>query len=129
MALALADLDLVFHRHEDLEDLVVHAHRFDAMLEVRLDLVLVARVGVDDVPALLGRPNGLASLLRLHVLKSPAADARGNRAEDDIEEGDVQTHDEADSQHQHGEVASLLRRRPVHFLQFLKRFYEEAADP
>jgi hypothetical protein len=72
VALALADLDLIFHRHEDLEDLVVHAHRFDAVLEVGLDLVLVARVRVDDVPALLGRPNGLASLLRLHARNHPA---------------------------------------------------------
>ena len=55
VALALADLDLVLHRDEDLEDLVLHAHRLDAVLEVGLDLVLVARVGVDDVPALLGR--------------------------------------------------------------------------
>src|SRR6185369_16713438 len=52
--LALADLDLVLHRHEDLEDLVLHAHRLDAVLEVRLDLVLVARVRVDHVPALVG---------------------------------------------------------------------------
>jgi hypothetical protein len=54
MALALADLDLVLHRDEDLEDLVLHAHRLDAVLEVGLDLVLVARVRVDHVPALLG---------------------------------------------------------------------------
>ena len=53
VSLALADLDLVLHRDEDLEDLVLHAHRLDAVLEVRLDLVLVARVRVDHVPALL----------------------------------------------------------------------------
>src|SRR3954454_21418257 len=61
--LALPDLDLVLHRNEHLEDLVLHAHRLDAVLEVRLDLVLVARVGVDDVPALLGRSRG-CQLLR-----------------------------------------------------------------
>src|SRR5215218_3702962 len=54
MPLALADLDLVLHRDEHLEDLVLHAHRLDAVLEVGLDLVLVARVRVDDVPALVG---------------------------------------------------------------------------
>ena len=32
------------------EDLVLHLHRVDAGLEVGLHLVLVARVGVDDVP-------------------------------------------------------------------------------
>src|SRR4029079_17622947 len=55
VALARADLDLVLHRDEHLEDLVLHAHRLDAVLEVRLDLVLVARVGMDDIPALVGR--------------------------------------------------------------------------
>src|SRR6185369_7854750 len=58
VALALADLDLVLHRDEDLEDLVLHAHRLDAVLEIGLDLVLVARVRVDHVPALV-RPLGL----------------------------------------------------------------------
>src|SRR3954470_11749940 len=54
-ALAAADLYLVLFRHEDLEDLVLHAHRLDAVLEVGLDLLLVARVRVNHVPALLGR--------------------------------------------------------------------------
>src|SRR5215213_1422318 len=54
-ALAGADLDLILFRHEHLEDLVFHAHRLDAVLEVGLDLLLVARIGMDDVPALLRR--------------------------------------------------------------------------
>src|SRR4029453_12056949 len=54
--LALADLDLVLHRDEYLEDLVLHTHRLDAVLEVGLDLVLVARIRVDHVPALLWGP-------------------------------------------------------------------------
>src|SRR5215207_9401603 len=54
MALPLANLDLILHGDEDLEDLVLHAHGLDAVLEVGLDLVLVAGVGVDDVPALVG---------------------------------------------------------------------------
>src|SRR6266568_7536825 len=49
-ALAVFDLDLVFHGDEDLEDLVLHVHGFDPLLEVLLDLLLVPRVGVDDVP-------------------------------------------------------------------------------
>src|SRR5918996_5676408 len=53
LALAVLDLDLLLHRDEDLEDLVLHAHRLDAVLEIRLHLVLVAGVGVDDVPLLL----------------------------------------------------------------------------
>src|SRR4029079_10492884 len=68
VALALADLDLVLHRDEHLEDLVLHAHRLDAVLEVRLDLVLVARVRVDHVPAFLGNLRGLGRRgLRHHV--------------------------------------------------------------
>src|SRR4029078_11719586 len=55
VALALADLDLVLHRDEHMEDPILHAHRLDAVLEGRLDLVLVARVRVDHVPALLRR--------------------------------------------------------------------------
>ena len=54
LALAVLDLDLLLDRDEDLEDLVLHAHRLDAVLEVGLDLVLVARVGVDHVPLLRG---------------------------------------------------------------------------
>src|SRR6188472_846084 len=50
--LVAPDLDLILFGHEDLVDLVFHAHRLDAVLEIGLDLLLVARVGVDDVPAL-----------------------------------------------------------------------------
>src|SRR6188472_3456235 len=65
LALAIADLDLLLHRHEDLEDLVFHAHRLDAVLEVRLHLVLVARVGVDHVPLLRGALGKLGRARRL----------------------------------------------------------------
>src|SRR5205807_1744182 len=41
-ALAILDLDLVFHGHEDLQDLVVHVHGLDPLLEVLLDLLLMA---------------------------------------------------------------------------------------
>src|SRR2546428_9289807 len=51
VALAVLDLDLFFRGHQDLEDLVAHIHRADPVLEICLHLVLVARVGVDDVPA------------------------------------------------------------------------------
>src|SRR5512132_245712 len=50
--LLLASLDLhdVFHGDDDLEDPLLHVHRGDAALEIGLDLVLVAGIGVDDVP-------------------------------------------------------------------------------
>src|SRR5215207_3634112 len=50
LLLAALDLHDVFHGDHDLEDPLLHVHRGDAALEVGLDLVLVARVGVDDVP-------------------------------------------------------------------------------
>src|SRR5919109_1927866 len=50
LLLAALDLHDVFHGDDDLEDLLLHVHRGDAALEVRLDLVLVACVGVDHVP-------------------------------------------------------------------------------
>src|ERR1700738_512353 len=49
-ALAVLDLDLILCWDQDLEDLVVHVHRVDPLLEVLLDLLLVAGVGVDHVP-------------------------------------------------------------------------------
>src|SRR5215204_1683273 len=50
LLLAALDLHDVFHGDHDLEDPLLHVHRGDAALEVGLDLVLVAGVGVDDVP-------------------------------------------------------------------------------
>src|SRR5215831_10287346 len=49
-ALAVFDFDLLFGGDDHLEDLVLHAHRLDAVLEVRFDLVLVTGVRVNDVP-------------------------------------------------------------------------------
>ena len=50
--LLLAVLELVdfFHRNDDLVDLVFHVHRLNASVEVRRDLLLVARLRVHDVP-------------------------------------------------------------------------------
>ena len=48
---AVLELDDVFHRDDDFEDAVLDRHRTHAAREVRLHLVLVARVRVHDVPA------------------------------------------------------------------------------
>jgi hypothetical protein len=48
--LAVLDLDLFLGRHDHTEDLILHLHRLDAMHEVLLNFILVARVGMDDVP-------------------------------------------------------------------------------
>ena len=49
-ALPVLDLDDVLSGDEDVEDLVVHVHGLDALEEVGPHLLLVARVGVHDVP-------------------------------------------------------------------------------
>ena len=49
--LAVLELDDVFHRDDDLVDALLHVHGRDAGLEVLLDLLLVARLRVHDVPA------------------------------------------------------------------------------
>src|SRR5579872_617684 len=48
--LAVFELDLFVHRHEHSIDEVLHVHGLDAAFEIRLDLVLVTGVRVDDVP-------------------------------------------------------------------------------
>src|SRR6185295_9884175 len=50
--LAALHLDDLFHRHEDLAELVGHAGAIDPVLERALHRFLETRVGVDDVPAL-----------------------------------------------------------------------------
>src|SRR4029450_6818991 len=50
LLLAALDLHDVFHGDHDLEDPLLHVHGGDAALEVGLDLVLVAGVGVDNAP-------------------------------------------------------------------------------
>ena len=49
--LAALELDDVLHRDDDLVDALLHVHGRGAGLEVLLDLLLVARLRVDDVPA------------------------------------------------------------------------------
>ena len=48
--LAVLELDDVLHRDDDLVDALLHVHGGDAGLEVLLDLLLVARLRVHDVP-------------------------------------------------------------------------------
>ena len=57
-ALAFFDLDLFFGGDDDVEDLVLHPHGFDALLEVVADFVFVARIAVNHIP-------GAAICLRL----------------------------------------------------------------
>ena len=126
VALALADLDLVLHGHEDLEDPVLHPHGFDPMLQVRLDLVLVARVRVDHVPALVRAP-GL-DLAQRHVHANTPVEEADDALEEAVPEEDVQADREADREYEHGQVAGLLDRRPGDLLQLGDRFGDEAAD-
>src|SRR5581483_4135383 len=52
--LAVADFDLVDERHDDAINQVAGVHRADTLLQVGADLVLVAGVGVDNVPGAAG---------------------------------------------------------------------------
>ena len=61
LALAVLDLGDLFHGDLDLEDVVLHVEAGDAGLEVGLHAVLVAGVGVDDVPV--ARLRGAAAAL------------------------------------------------------------------
>src|SRR5215203_3920992 len=49
-ALAVLEVDVVLHRDDDLVDGIFRVHRHDARFEVLLDLLLVARLGVDHEP-------------------------------------------------------------------------------
>jgi hypothetical protein len=49
--LAVLGLDDLLGRHDDAPDERLLLHRHATVLEVGLDLVLVAGIGVDDVPA------------------------------------------------------------------------------
>jgi len=44
------ELIAVIKRDDDVEDIVLHPHGMDAGLKIRLDLVLIARIGVNDIP-------------------------------------------------------------------------------
>src|ERR687885_400735 len=48
--LAVFDFNFLLGGNDHAENLVLHLHRVDAMLQILLDLVLVARVGVNHVP-------------------------------------------------------------------------------
>src|SRR4029453_7787135 len=68
--------------HLDLIDVVLDVQRLDARLEVGLHLVLVARVGVDDVPVARGDPQGLLHPLgRVLVLLGRDVGVRGRSGE------------------------------------------------
>src|SRR5690606_28093444 len=63
--LAVLDLDVLFHGHDDVEDLVFHAHGDHPLLQVGLHFVFVAGISVDDIPRS-GRAGAVFSrLLRL----------------------------------------------------------------
>src|SRR6478609_5032639 len=73
LALAALDLGDLFHRHLDLEDVLLHVQGGDPGLEVGLDAVLVTRVGVHDVPvAELARQVVLERLDRVDGLEQVA---------------------------------------------------------
>ena len=71
LATVLELVDL-FHGDDDLVDLVLHVHALDASSEVGRDLLLVARLGVHDVPLARAGP-GVVD--RIDVLVGSASSA------------------------------------------------------
>ena len=63
LALAVLDLDDVFHRNLDLVDVIFHGHRLLAVLDVLLHAAFEAGVGVDDEPLAGQEAQFLAELL------------------------------------------------------------------
>lgn len=73
LLLRVLDLRDLFHGDLDLEDEVLHVQALDAVLQVGLHTVLVARVGVDDEPvARLGAQVLLELLDRVQVVEDVA---------------------------------------------------------
>ena len=124
MALALADLDLVLHRDEDLEDPILHAHRLDAMLEVGLDLVLVAGVRVDHVPAPSRLPDDVGRGGRAHAMFARKPITPWKIASQNA----TKAPDEADGEHQDRQVARLREGRPGDLPELGDRLGNEAAN-
>src|SRR6266511_3627600 len=131
----------VFDLFEDLEDLLLHVHGRDAALEVGLDLVLVARVGVDDVPV------AGAELLAGGLLRNDVGiglgghgtpdDSEGLAAEDRDDElpeqriqpkDDCRDHGHGD-QDDHGIASDGATVGPVHLAQLGDDLAPEAAQP
>ena len=61
--LAVLDLDLIFNRYDHIEDHVAHVGRVDQALKIGLDLILIARIRVDDVPG-----SARVSLSEIHLV-------------------------------------------------------------
>src|SRR5919201_5525041 len=149
VALAMLDLDLIFHRHDHLKDAIGHAHGFDAMFEILLYLIFVACIRVDDVPLALA--NGLSrhccapSLLPKDVLLTrpswyePADRVRAlmphhpdgllisdhqpdEEAQHEVDRAKERAHHHADGNHHQGEVARLFCGRPRDLAQLAARF-------
>src|SRR5512136_307404 len=53
-ALSVSQLHLFLGWHDHLENLVLHPHRLDAVLQILFDFVLVSGVAVNDVPSRIG---------------------------------------------------------------------------
>ena len=45
------DTDFLFRRHNDVENFVLHAETFDALLQIASNRILVTRIRVDGVPS------------------------------------------------------------------------------
>ncbi len=65
VALAAPDFDLFLGRHDDFEDAFMQIECFDTVLDRLLDFVLVAGIGVENVPLV------LRTFLQIHLARRP----------------------------------------------------------
>ena len=116
------DLLVVLHlrdglgRDDDLPDRALLVERHHAVLEVVLDLVFVAGVGVDDVPA------EHVSLRMEKALREDELDELGG---DEVGHAEVDTGDDHEADHDAGRLHHLPAVRPLYPLQLAPASPEE----
>jgi hypothetical protein len=113
--LAVLGLDDLLGRDDDAAEARLLRHRVDPVLEVRLDLVFVAGVGVDRVPA------EHCFLSEKDVLDEPA--------EDLVRREQVDAGHETGDQHDGRALDQLLLAGPVDLLQLGPRLADEDEAP
>src|SRR5438105_5860678 len=123
-ALTVFDLDLFLSGNDHLKDLVLDAHGLDAVLEVGLDLVLVARVRVNHVPLAVLVGSAVAAVRHAHLIDHSEAPALADPEqqteellENVVDTAQKQTHGDREGNDDGRQVDRLALRRPGHLAQ------------
>src|SRR5437870_4795083 len=123
-ALTVFDLDLFLSGNDHLKDLVLDAHGLDAVLEVGLDLVLVARVRVNHVPLAVLVGSAVAAVRHAHLIDHSEAPALADPEqqteqllENVVDTAQKQTHGDRKGNDDGSQVDRLALGRPGHLTQ------------